>query len=149
VSEEAMNTSEQMRRSTDMTAAPGETIPSETRLFLHLAAGHLQELALALKQIGVPSRYERPGVEGVVLPRLVVEHAEHGELDEVICASAWRLPGPDAHWWFEWWEWWQGARVPICRIRDIDEAAQVIARQLGYKIVRPPTRTYSSATNRQ
>lgn len=143
-----MNTPQHTTESIDMTAALGDTVPSETRLFLHISAGHLQELALALKQLEVPARYERPGVAGVVLPRLVVEHAAHGELDEVICASAWRLPGPDAQWWFEWWEWWQGVRVPICRIKNIDEAAQVIARHLGYKIVRPPTRTYASTTNR-
>jgi hypothetical protein len=106
------------------------TVPSETRLVLYISAGYLQELETELKALSIPARYERPGINGVVLPRLVVTHPEHGEMDEVICASGWQLVGPNAEWWFEWWQWWQGSREPICRTRDIAQAARIIAQQL-------------------
>lgn len=106
-------------------------VPGETRLFLYMAAGYLRRLAAALHDEGVSAWYARPGVRGVVLPRVYVIHPEHGEMDAVVGVSGGQVLGPNAEWWFEWWQWWRGSREPICRTSDIPRAAWIIARQLA------------------
>jgi hypothetical protein len=121
------------------------TIPSEVRLSLYLSARFLQELELALQLIGVPSAYVRPGIEGVVFPRLYVGFTEDelegwgetddgAERDEFICAVPFTLneqrrcwTDPDPEWWFMWWG---DQMLPICRATDMRRAARVIADQL-------------------
>jgi hypothetical protein len=122
------------------------TIPSEVRLSWYLSARFLQELQLALQLIGVPSAYVRPGIEGVVFPRLYVGFTEDeletfdatdkasAELDEFICAVPFTLneqcrswTDPDPEWWFMWWG---DQTLPICQATDMKHAALVIAEQL-------------------
>jgi hypothetical protein len=109
------------------------TIPSEFRLSLYLSTRLLQELSLALRLIGVPSAYIRPGAEGVVFPRLYVGCAD-GELDDFVCAvplsSRAHCPcrsARDPEWWFMWW---RDQTMPICEATDMKQAARVIADQL-------------------
>jgi hypothetical protein len=122
------------------------TIPSEVRLSLYLSARFLQELELALRLIGVPCAYVRPGIEGVAFPRLYVgfdrdelepldaTDEASTELDEFICAVPFTLneqrrswTDPDPEWWFMWWG---DQTLPICQATDMRIAARVIAEQL-------------------
>ena len=108
----------------------GMTVPTEARLFLYISARYLQALETALQLRSVAARYERPGIKGVALPRLVVTHPEHREMDKVICVNGQHLLGPNAEWWFHWWQWRDGSREPICRTGDPGRAARIIACQL-------------------
>jgi hypothetical protein len=122
------------------------TIPCEGRLSLYLSARFLQELQVALQLIGVRCAYVRPGIEGVVFPRLYLGFTEgeletldatdeaNAELDEFICAVPFTLneqrhcwTDPDPEWWFMWWG---DQTLPICQATDMRRAARVIADQL-------------------
>jgi hypothetical protein len=113
------------------------TIPSEARLSMYVSARYLQELEIALLLLGIPSRYERPGMRRIMLPRLYVEHLDHGELDEAVCAIprvsdarglAWDAPDPQ--WWFMWWKPPAETREPICPAANMKKAAHLIAVRL-------------------
>ena len=106
------------------------TIPGETRLALYLSARYLQELETALRLVGVTAQYLRPGIENIMLPRLTMAQQGQGNPHRVICARTWQLTGANPDWWFEWWQWWNGTRERICRIANINTAAQLIAAQL-------------------
>ena len=109
-----------------------DTIPDDSRLALYFSTRYLQELQLALRLVGVLARYERPGIDTIMLPRLVVEHPERGELDEVICATrSRRRDGPNAAWWFEWRLFRDGRRERICTATDMSKAARIVAEQLS------------------
>jgi hypothetical protein len=121
------------------------TIPSDYRLSLYLSSRFLQELSVALQLIGIPSAYVRPGIEGVVFPRLYVgfteDDLEGGDrmddgtrLDDFVCGVPFAPPAqrpswtaPDSEWWFMWWG---DQTMPICKATDMKQAAQVIADQL-------------------
>jgi hypothetical protein len=112
-------------------------ISGETRLWLYMSACYLQELELALRLAGVPSRYERPGIDGILIPRLCVADSRNGQADAAICAiprvfdvrrPAWK--GPDPQWWFLWWKPPAQPRDPICPAVDMNEAARLVAAQL-------------------
>jgi hypothetical protein len=137
-----------------------DIIPQEVRLSLYLATRFLQELKLALQLIGIPSTYIRPGIDGVILPRLYVGCTEYdlhawkmaeqadepsgkadgiGELDNFVCALPFSLndqrrsrTAPELEWWFTWWG---DQALPICQARDMRQAAQVIVEQLFEKSV--------------
>jgi hypothetical protein len=115
-----------------------DTIPDESRLTLYLSTRYLQELEVALQLAGVRTRYERPGVDGIELPRLVVEHPAFGWMNEVICALPLLLEGPNPQWWFEWRSF-VSCRCPdcvdkkperICVAKDMIQAARLIAEEL-------------------
>jgi hypothetical protein len=117
-------------------AAPmvDDTIPGEVRLALYISARYLQELEIALRLAGVPARYERPGMDGKIVPRLFVEHPGHGDPDAIICTIPLEFDGqplawdvPDPPWWFMWWPRHAEARESICPAVDMNEAARVIA----------------------
>jgi hypothetical protein len=112
-----------------------DTIPCGARLAVYLSARFLQELEIALRLLGIPVWYERPGMDGIIVPRLRVEHVGHQEPDAVICTvpqvfdtpPAWRTPDP--RWWFMWWTRNEEAHEPICEAVDMNEAAHLIAAQ--------------------
>jgi hypothetical protein len=113
------------------------TVPSEARLSLYMSVRYLRELETALRLIGIPARYERPGMHEIMLPRLYVEHPDHGELADVVCAIprvsdgrrlAWEAADPE--WWFMWWKRQAGTRELICRALDMTHAARLIAARL-------------------
>ncbi|HEU5156726.1 MAG TPA: hypothetical protein VFU43_06980 [Streptosporangiaceae bacterium] len=113
------------------------TIPGEARLALYMSGRYLQELETALRLAGVSARYERPGIDGVIVPRLFVELPGHGDPNEVICTIPREFDGrprgrdmPDPPWWFMWWSRRGGTRAPICPAVDMNEAARVIAARL-------------------
>jgi hypothetical protein len=114
------------------------TISDEVRLPLYLSSQYLQELATALTRLGIRARYERPGANGIVVPRLYVEHPQHGELSWAICATPLQLDHQSLEWWFEWRSFVRCGCLEcinhelerICRIGDLDKAAQIIAEQL-------------------
>lgn len=106
----------------------------------------LQELELALRLIGIPSAYVRPGIEEVAFPRLYVGCTEdeleafdvtdeaRAELGGFVCAVPFALneqrrcwADPDPEWWFMWWG---DQTLPICQATDMRRAARVIADQL-------------------
>jgi hypothetical protein len=111
-------------------------IPAEARLAMYLSACFLQELEIALRLAGIPARYERPGMDGIIVPRLRVEHPGREEPDEVICTLppvfdaplAWHAPDP--RWWFMWWMRPEEIHEPICEAVDMNEAAHLIAARL-------------------
>jgi hypothetical protein len=109
---------------------PDSTIPDESRLTLYLSTRYLQELELALRLAGIRTRYERPGIEGFDLPRLVVEHPAFGWMNEVICAMPMLLEGPNPEWWFEWHKPWKDTRERICLAVDMTSAARLVAQEL-------------------
>lgn len=126
-------------------SATDNSLPPEVRLSLYLATRFLQELQLALQLIGIPSAYVRPGIEGIVFPRLYVGFTEDElerwgetddgtELDDFVCAvpfapkarhPCWAARDPE--WWFMWWG---DQTMPICEATDMRLAARVIAGQL-------------------
>jgi hypothetical protein len=120
---------------------PDNTLPAEIRLSLYLSTRLLQELQLALQLLGIPARYDRPGITGIGIPRLVVNPAEEDEetfevdeTDDVICAlpmvhKTLRLSWTDLdpQWWFMWWG---DEPLPICQAVDMNKAARIIADQL-------------------
>lgn len=105
---------------------------------LYLSSRYLQELEIALRSVGIRTRYERPGLDGIVIPRLYVEHPEHGELSQALCATPLRTNSRGLEWWFEWRsftpcdcsECIRTELERICRIGDMSTAAQLIAQQL-------------------
>jgi hypothetical protein len=115
-----------------------DTIPDESRLVLYFSARYVQELEVALRLAGIHTRYERPGVDGIELPRLVVAHPAFGWMDEVICAVPWQLDDPNPQWWFEWRSFVScdcshcKKKEPqqICPAVDMKQAAQLIAEEL-------------------
>jgi hypothetical protein len=142
-------------------SALDDIIPADIRLSLYLAKRFLQELQLALQLIGVPSAYIRPGIEGVVFPRLYVGSTTYepkalevaddreepvaeppgkaedatDEFDFFICAVPLPLPGQHHSRLvpaLEWWfMWWSDLLMPICQATDMKYVARVIADQLG------------------
>jgi hypothetical protein len=103
---------------------------------LYQSSQYLQELRVSLKSVGIHARYLRPGTDGIVMPRLYVEHSEHGELSQAVCATPFQRDSENLEWWFEWRSF---ARCPcsecirserICRIGSMPYAAQIIAGQL-------------------
>jgi hypothetical protein len=62
-----------------MHARLADTIPDDLRLFLNISARYLQELRIALQGSGIEAWYERPGADGLVMPRLIVKHPEDGD----------------------------------------------------------------------
>jgi hypothetical protein len=114
-----------------------DTIPGEARLALYMSARYLQELETALRLIGTPARFVRPGIDGVIVPRLCVACPDHGEPDEIICSlsqvfdgsqPAWNAPDPP--WWFMWWTRHSAPHEPICQAVDMNEVARIIAARL-------------------
>lgn len=114
------------------------TIATDVWPSLYLSSQYLQELETALRSVGIRTRYQRPGIDGIVMPRLYVEHPEHGQLSHALCATPWRANSQSLEWWFEWrsftpcncFECVHTELRRICRIRDISRAAQTIAGQL-------------------
>jgi hypothetical protein len=107
------------------------TVPGEARLSLYISGRYLQELAVALRLIGIATRYERPGIGGLPLPRLRVGDPPFDPIDTAIYA----LPratcrGAAPQWWFEWTSCRGGWRRRICAVTDLPYAARVIAEQL-------------------
>ena len=116
---------------------PDSAIPAETRLSMYLSARLLQELETALLLTGLQARYERPGIDGIMLPRLRVTHPRHGEMDEAVCAIprvsdarglSWDAPDPQ--WWFMWWERRPATWGPVCPAVDMTQAAHQIAARV-------------------
>lgn len=112
-------------------------IPGEARLALYMSARYLQELEIALRLAGVPARYDRPGMEAGLVPRLFVEHPGQAELGGIICTISPELDGrrlpwnaSDPPWWFMWWLRDERRREPICPAVDMTEAAHLIAARL-------------------
>ncbi|HEX6470996.1 MAG TPA: hypothetical protein VF069_17990 [Streptosporangiaceae bacterium] len=103
-------------------------IPGEARLSLYISSRYLQELGVALRLIGIASRYERPGIGGLPLPRLCVPHP--GRLGTAIYAIPRSACGAAPQWWFEWTSCRGGWRRRICSVTDLPYAARVIAEQL-------------------
>lgn len=58
-------------------------IPSELRLLLYNSARYLQQLEIALRLIAIPARYDRPGIDGISMPRLCVTHSNYREFGQV------------------------------------------------------------------
>jgi hypothetical protein len=109
------------------------TISSELRLPLYISSRYLKELDLALQLIGMPTRYERPGSGGIVLPRLYVEHPARRCPDKAICALPWLLESAKPEWWFEWFGSREDIRDRICAATDLPYAARIITERLGGK----------------
>lgn len=119
------------------TAVVENTIPSEARLALYMSARYLQELEIALRLAGIPVRYQRPGTDSGLVPRLFVEHPGQGDLGEIICTLPLELGGqdlawdaPDPPWWFMWCPRGAQTREPICPAVDMKAAAEIIAARL-------------------
>lgn len=116
-----------------------QTVPSEVRISLDLSSRYLQDLQRTLWLLGIRARYERPGVQGIIMPRLYVEHSEHGELSAAICAEPFQLDAWNLEWWFAWRSFMpcdcaeciQHELERIYRVEDMEKAAQIIAGQLG------------------
>lgn len=116
-------------------------LPTASRLSLYLSGRYLQELEIALRLAGIRTRYERPGIRGIALPRLCVKHPDNGWMIELICAVPVRLDDAQFEWWFEWCSFVPSGcplcaetqRRRICVAKDMTQAARIIADQLHGK----------------
>jgi hypothetical protein len=100
---------------------------------LYVSARYLQELAVALGLIGVESWYARPGIGGVLMPRLYVKFPVVGWVDDCVCASREFSDAGGSDWWFIRVSH-AGSSRRICRPVDMARAARLVAEELGSEL---------------
>jgi hypothetical protein len=108
---------------------PGNALPAETRLSLYVATRLLGELQVALQLIGLATRYERPGAQGVEQPRLYVSHPAGESAEEAVRVTAQPAGGPDCERWFEW----ERESERICPTSDLPGATRLIAEHMSFR----------------